>query len=80
MFMHKNNNSKYQLKIFNWNHIKKKTNKQNNCNDCGVFTMKFMDVLTDDLNVEIIKQKDILYHRQRIAFELMLGKVLDCVT
>jgi len=54
----------------NWKVDYGKCNKQNNLNDCGVFTCKFLDYLS--LNkIPSFTQEDIEYFRIQIAIELI---------
>ena len=68
----------YEMDLQKWN---LKDNKdfypqQNNTKDCGIFTLKCMDWLSDDLYPDY-KQADISYFRKRLVIEILIGGTLD---
>ena len=50
--------------------------QQNNSYDCGVFTCKFADWISDDLWPDF-QQSNILYFRQRMSAELLTAQLVD---
>lgn len=68
----------YEMDLKKWNF---KDNKdfypqQKNTKDCGIFTIKCMDWLSDDLYPDY-KQADISYFRKRLVIEILIGHTLD---
>lgn len=49
--------------------------KQNNGSDCGMFTLKFADYRSRDLDLDF-HQRNMQYFRRRTAWELFKGKCL----
>ena len=52
--------------------------QQRNSVDCGVFAVKCMDWLCDDL-IPDFSHRHIKYFRERVAMEIVLGRTLDSV-
>ena len=47
--------------------------QQNNSSDCGVYTILFADFISDSIDVRLIG--DILFHRRRIARNILAGNL-----
>jgi len=56
-------------------HVNKEYPKQDNCSDCGVFTLKGIDYISRNL-VPNFSANDMPYFRLLITHELILGKLL----
>ena len=74
----KGDQSKYNLDLKQWkqNNNRSKYPQQQNGVDCGVFTSKCADWISDDLYPDY-SQQDMQYFRNRMMVEIIRGKTLD---
>jgi len=70
---------KYMLDLNEWTNDDHKSSypQQNNGVDCGVFTSKCADWISDDLYPNY-SQNDMSYFRKRMIVEIIRGKTQDC--
>ncbi|XP_038688746.1 uncharacterized protein LOC119987912 [Tripterygium wilfordii] len=50
--------------------------QQNNGGDCGMFTIKFIEVLTASMPVSLITQEDMVFYRKKFTMEAWGGEFL----
>ncbi|XP_038687434.1 uncharacterized protein LOC119986809 [Tripterygium wilfordii] len=50
--------------------------QQNNVGDCGMFTIKFIEVLTASMPVSLITQEDMVFYRKKFTMEAWGGEFL----
>ncbi|XP_038697960.1 uncharacterized protein LOC119995513 [Tripterygium wilfordii] len=50
--------------------------QQNNGGDCGMFTIKFIEVLTASMPVSLITQEDMVFYRKKFTMEAWDGEFL----
>eukprot|EP00483_Globobulimina_turgida_P007146 UN07160 len=70
--------AKYELNLDEWvddNNCNKYPQQENGV-DCGVFTSKCADWISDDLYPDY-SQQDMSYFRERMMIEIISGKTLD---
>ncbi|GAA5979097.1 hypothetical protein JCM10908_002803 [Rhodotorula pacifica] len=67
-----------EIDLSDWeNYWDKNVPKQNNINDCGVFTCMFMESLSRDCAGFDFQQKNMPYLRRRIALEIDNGELMN---